>query len=844
MINLWFRPSRLIAVFLVSLLVTLGWHDHPSWAQRQANSSGLLTLYQTIQNLPWEGQFTTVNGTVYFSNRGQALVEDYSSADLQRSAIAYHVNSQYDQAINRYLQGLAQAKEARNHNDEIVYLANLGLAYAASGFYYEAVDYLNQNFALTWHRAYYYRGTDPKLGGMALGNIGRVYLLVDLYLKAIEVQERRFKLSQEIQDREGEARALADLGLIYQAIGDYDRAIDQQQKSLEIARTLRDIALMQQATANLGIVYHATGDYGRAAQLQRESLELARQRGDRPAQIQALGNLGGAYYFMGDLDRAIELYERAIQIAFEINESRMSAIINCNLGLARFLRGDLRSDDGFYNQLMLKLNSQARLQVGRLGGTVRNNYGVMAAEYGQPAKAEKLFTEGMEQWETARQNLGNNDAYKVSFLETQGAIYKNLQRFLIQQNRPEAALEIAERGRARVFVELLARNLAPNQGTIRPVTPITIAQIKAVAQEQKATLVEYSILYEEFLFNTRAERRESELLIWVVQPTGQVSLRRVGLKPLWQQQRTSLTDLVDRSRDALGISGRGSLAYTRWLRQLYQILIEPVADLLPSTPGDRIVFIPQGQLFLLSFNALQDSQGQYLIDRYTLQTTPSIQVLQLTRLQRNRTHQTGAVVVGNPTMPLVTLPGSPPQRLEPLPGAEKEAQAIAQLLNTTPLIGAVATKAAVLRQMQNSGVIHLATHGLLDDFSSSGIPGAIALAPASQDSGLLTASEILNQRIRSRLVVLSACDTGRGRISGDGVIGLSRSFIAAGAASVLVSLWAVPDTPTAELMQEFYQQLQVNPDQAQALRQAIRQTKQKHPHPKDWAAFTLIGENI
>ena len=91
-------------------------------------------------------------------------------------------------------------------------------------------------------------------------------------------------------------------------------------------------------------------------------------------------------------------------------------------------------------------------------------------------------------------------------------------------------------------------------------------------------------------------------------------------------------------------------------------------------------------------------------------------------------------------------------------------------------------------------------------------------------------------------MVLSACDTGRGKITGDGVVGLSRSFISAGVPSVLVSLWSVPDAPTASLMTEFYQNLSKNPDKATALRQAMLTTMKQHPAPKDWAAFTLIGE--
>lgn len=122
------------------------------------------------------------------------------------------------------------------------------------------------------------------------------------------------------------------------------------------------------------------------------------------------------------------------------------------------------------------------------------------------------------------------------------------------------------------------------------------------------------------------------------------------------------------------------------------------------------------------------------------------------------------------------------------------------------------------------------------------MPGAIALAPSGNDNGLLSSSEIFNLKLNADLVVLSACDTGRGKITGDGVIGLSRSFVAAGAPTVLVSLWAVNDNTTSELMIEFYRQLQTQPNKAQALRQAMLKTRSLHPDPLHWASFSLMGE--
>jgi CHAT domain-containing protein len=307
--------------------------------------------------------------------------------------------------------------------------------------------------------------------------------------------------------------------------------------------------------------------------------------------------------------------------------------------------------------------------------------------------------------------------------------------------------------------------------------------------------------------------------------------------------------LIVGNQEFLAVGSRSSIGSTQPqpdLPTLHQLLIDPIASLLPKDPNAHVIFIPQRSLFQVPFPALQDANGTYLIEKHTILTAPSIQVLDLTRQQRQKlaqkqSHSGRALVLGNPTMPSVSLyPGEPKQQLSPLPGAEAEAIAIAPLLNTQAITGAQGTKAAIFEKMPQASIIHLATHGLLDDVR--GLGSAIALDPSGSDDGLLTAEEIFDMKLQANLVVLSACNTGEGSITGDGVIGLSRALISAGVPSVIVSLWAVPDAPTSELMQSFYQNLPNNPDKAQALRQAMLTTMKTHPQPRNWAAFTLIGE--
>jgi CHAT domain-containing protein len=178
--------------------------------------------------------------------------------------------------------------------------------------------------------------------------------------------------------------------------------------------------------------------------------------------------------------------------------------------------------------------------------------------------------------------------------------------------------------------------------------------------------------------------------------------------------------------------------------------------------------------------------------------------------------------------------------------ARREAEQIASKLEVRPLLGAEADRESVRQLLPQQKLIHLATHGLLDDVGpATEIPGAIALAPTVEDDGFLTATEIAALNLQARLVVMSACNTGRGRLSADGLLGLVRAFLTAGAECVVASLWSVPDHSTQELMVEFYEDLLRGQPIAQALRQAMLTLKadKRYANPLDWAAFTVTGQS-
>jgi CHAT domain-containing protein/tetratricopeptide (TPR) repeat protein len=734
---------------------------------------------------------------------------------LGNLGIAHFGLGDYRQAITFFEQSLSIFREIGDQVGEEIALNNLGNAHDSLGAYRQAITFFEQHLAITRKI-----GNSPEdrlrqraAEGTALGNLGVAYLSLGNYRRSITFNEQRLEIAREIGDQQGESAALGNLGVAYLSLGDYRQAITFFEQSLEIVRAIGDQRGEGATLGNLGNAYQNLGDYHQAITFQEQSLAIAREIGDRDGEGNALGNLGIAYERLGNSRQAIIFFEQSLAIAREISN---------------------RSSEG--NAL--------------------NNLGFTYLHMEQFALAETTLVEALDVLDDLR-DPDLPDADKISLFETQRNSFLLLQRALVAQGKIGPALEVAERGRGRAFAELLSQRFSSEEAVL-DVAPPKLDDTKALAQQQQTTLVTYSVI-------RFGDEDYAALYIWVVSPMGEVSFRRQPLDGL------DLNSLVITTRDAIGVRGdrlatalveltpealaRQQAETEANLRQLYDVLIAPIADLLPTDPTQPVVFVPQDELFLVPFAALQAPDGQYLIENHTILTSPSIQVFGLAT-EASAGANSGSfatrnpLIVGNPTMPSVTFlsEGGTFQdvQLSPLPGAQREAEAISGFLQTPALLGSEATKTAVQQRIAGADVIHLATHGLLEygDPQQTGtrdLPGAIALAPGGGDDGLLTAAEILQMDLQADLAVLSACDTGQGRITGDGVVGLSRAFVAAGVPSIIVSLWAVDDEATADLMVAFYDHWQQSGDKAQALRQAMLTTMEQYPDPRLWSAFTLIG---
>jgi CHAT domain-containing protein/Flp pilus assembly protein TadD len=708
--------------------------------------------------------------------------------------------------------------------------------------------------------------------------LGNTYDGLGQYQKAIEFRQQSLTISREIGDRNGEGDALGNLGTAYHSLGQYQKAIEFFQLSLTISREIGDRNGEGLSLGNLGTAYNSLGQYQKAIEFYQQSLTISREIGDRYVEVNTLLNLGSDYNSLGQYQKAIDFYQQSLTISREIGNRREEGLSLNNLGTAYASLGQYEKAIEFFQQ---SLTISRDIGDRNREGISLNNLGAAWFKFGNLPEAEKHLFASLEVLESLRQDI-KDDLNKVSLSETQRNTYTILQEVLIAQNKINQALEVSERGRGRALAELLAKRITPDSSQFSPV--VSLAQLQQIAQQQKATIVEYSRVGDEFSIGEKQEYMESELYIWVIKPTGEIEFRRSDIKPLWQQQNTDLSRLIFAARcfnndacksDFTVASARGELtlnqARSRGLfnadadarnratqnipissssknpefQQLYQLLIQPIADLLPTNPDERVIFIPTDSLFYLPFAALQDETGKYLIEKHTIVVSPSIAVLDSTHQQRQNLSNSASdiLIIGNPKMPKIApSPGKEPVALKPLPFAEKEAISIGELLKIQPLIGAEATESTVLNRITNARIVHFATHGIFDNIQP--LNSGIALTPSGSEDGLLTADQIFGLKLNAELVVLSACDTGLGKITGDGVIGLSRSFLNAGVTSLVVSLWSVDDQSTGELMTQFYRNLQTTKDKAQALRQAMLTVKKTNPNPYYWSAFTLMGEAL
>ena len=614
-----------------------------------------------------------------------------------------------------------------------------------------------------------------------------------LYLEQENYEQAETHLRQSLQGYENNqaeaARVLLNLGVIEQRRNNFAPALAYFQQALQQATSVAKQDVMIAAGEGLGVIHREQGNFPAAFQVLAESLSQARALQDKMREAEILWRIAETHQAQGAFTQAMELSKQAHQIAVQQHLPKLSYLTAVTLGQAYF--------------------SQKKIP-----------------------QALEILTTATDQLETLRTRVAGREQERQLFFVNKVMAYHLLTEIQVMQGKSFDALLSVERAKARVLLDSLSRS---NEELFAP-QKIPLLSHPDLRQfvDPKTVLLEYLVTKEKtFLFVIRKKTLTSE---------PEIQTFTIHLSAQELQKRTQAFQQLIASRRP---------AFAAEARDLYRLLLQPAAALLQGV--DSLCIIPDGSLWEVPFQALQDATGRYVLEDYTIHLAPSLSVLSAMRQPSAQQISPSLFALGNPAYKATKTDsaGKFSREFTPLPDAEKEVASVGKLFGKRKVLtGQAATESVFKALAGDYGILHLATHAVLDNRHP--LNSYLLLATSQSDEkndGLLTAREVMELKLKAQLVVLSACETANGRISvGEGIIGLSWAFLLAGCRTMVVSQWQINSTSTTEFMIHFFTQFKRGADKKQAAKSyALRHAalhllhQPRFQHPYYWAGFVMIG---
>ena len=729
---------------------------------------------------------------------------------------------------------LTKAKTNSNRKEEEDTYKKLGKDNFSLSDFQKAINYHNQSLSIA-------KEVGDRVGeGRAYGNLGNAYRSLGKFQEAINYHNQDLSIAQEVGDRAGEGRAYGNLGNVYHSLGKFQEAINYHNKHLSIAQEVGDRAGEGRAYANLGNAYHSLDNFQQAWVYYNKFLSVVKEVGDRAGVGSAYGNLGSVHQSLGNFQQAIDYQEKHLSIAKEVRDRSGEGIACCNLGTAYWSLEEFQQAIDYLRQY----RSIAE-EIGNkfLEGDAYCKLGGCLFELGCWNEALFHFITSVEIFDAIRANCISEDVLKISFRNLCKRAYTSLWQVLVMLQLTDEALYAAEKGRAQALVDALKINYG-----------LKSLSLKSNESEEELTIILKKIP----VLTVFLAVQEKIINMWVLRKERKAIFRQTELKVEDAHQdyfalllETTLKNIragidvrcenrsLDKRRDkhtSRTEKDEPSHKTIDCFKPLYDAVIGPIEDLLD---GDELIVVPDGALSLAPWAALSES--------LRIRTVPSLTSLKFIIDSPDEYHcKSGALLVGDPCLKKITNKWGNPIYDE-LTYARKEVEMIGEILKCEPLTGEAATKQEVLRRIGSVALVHIAAHGSKET-------GAIALAPdprwestnSEEEEYLLKISDVQAVKLRARLVVLSCCHSGQGEVSSEGVVGIARAFLFAGARSVVASLWAIDDEATMEFMKSFYQHLRGGESTSTALQRAMKclRNSNNFSAPKYWAPFVLIGDDV
>lgn len=779
----------------------------------------------------------------------------------------------YDEAAGL----LTEARGVRERTGERVALGTtinlFGLVLAAQGHVDSAVTVFQEALALTASTG------DSARTAEVLVNYADVLRRTDDPARSVPVRERALRNARARGDLRVQNSVQIGLGELLRQQGHFAEAAARFEEARSLALALGDAARERNTFIELGRVWIGLGDGAAAWPLLERGLALADSLRDPVSRAQSLNNLAIAARLQADARTARDFATSALDAAVLARDSALVHDAATTLGELALDSGDLGGADTWFRRA---LDAGTDAGSGRISDL--DNLGAVAARAGRLDEAERFFREALDLSERANIRdlawpaiLGLGDvaerrgrpAEALAFDRQAAAMIEGL-RARQGSERPsvrllarrlfafEALIHLltrlapafpdrgyaaeafhwSERARARAFLDLVA---ASGGETGERPQPLTLPEAQRLLTTDRQAMLAYSV-------------GDSSGSLWVIT---QRTWRHVPLP-----SRRALRTRVELLRRGLADPQSAEAGATHAAaRALYRTLIEPALPLLKGV--DHLIVAPDGVLALIPFEALLAAdapgdgpapRGARLVERWAVSYTPSASAL---ATRGGGVRGAGIVALGDPAFggsgtPAVTRSAATlrASRLDPLPHTAAELAALRALAGERPIVvlsGREATRDRLLglAELPRAALVHVATHGEANESEPERSGLWLAAADSGAAPGFVSVSDILGLKLGAGLVTLSACETGLGRLEGgEGVIGLTRAFLAAGSRGVMVSLWKVNDASTALLMERFYRDyLGRGAEGAAALAQAKRALLKNEAtrSPFHWAPFVLVG---
>ncbi|MBD0373609.1 MAG: CHAT domain-containing protein [Pyrinomonadaceae bacterium] len=760
----------------------------------------------------------------------------------------YSAQGDYLRAANNYQQIMKLAESLGSREGIAAVSVKMGNIHYQQGNYAQAMEYYQRSVKL-----YEELGSKVEIAYPLL-SIGNAYFSLAEYAQALDYYQRSLKIYQQIYDKAGTAYLLNRIGDVYAAQGKHAEAIDNYQQSLKLHEALSNKAMAAYALNKIGDVRYAQGDYKEADALSTRAVELARINNSPEILWQSLTSAGRSSRALSQPERAGRAFSEAIAVIEQLRNRAVGPEQDRRLFFERrtapyhALIDLLIAQNNFAEAFVYAERAKGRVLLDVLGRGRANIKGALTSdERTQEKRLNKTVVALNAQLkrETLRPQA---DTSRIAGIESQlrdARLEYDAFQTRIYAAHPELKIQRGE------------------------VEPLTLEGVAPLIPDTETALLEFTVTPEKVYLFVIAKSVETQ-----INNHGGVEMKVYPLNV----KLNELTNLTSKFRTRLA---ENTLNFRELARQLYDLLLRPAQA---QINGKKILcIVPDGALWGLPFQALQPAENRYLLEDHALFYAPSLGVLRamkargtqsITALDTSQAAAPGASTIkigarrlptfrtllafGNPVLgKLVVAQARSLNRdgnLSALPEAEREVKSLTQFYNPAEskiLTGGDAREETFKAEAGQYRVLHFATHGTFDDYNPMYSHLLLASTSADED-GFLEAREIINFNLKADLVVLSACQTARGRVgTGEGLIGMSWAFFVAGAPTTVDSQWKVDSASTTLLMANFHRLLAaqsasgtVRAGKAEALREAALKVlaNPQYRHPFYWAGFVLVGD--